>query len=289
MRCDRYWMKLMIKLILRFFSMMPLRVNHWIGSLIGYYLHLTNSDSKQVVEKNINACFSQMNEKDRALLVKKSLIETGKGLSETGYIWLKSFKENQAKITKTISIEQLDSNQPVILLVPHFGCWEITGRVVSLLKPTTFLYKPLKKSSQEKLLIANRQQGDLSMATADKKGVIQLQRAIKNQEIIGILPDQDPGEEGGVIMPFFDTNARTMTLLAKLARKNKAKVVLTWALRLPKGQGYELNFKAVNILSDSGKIEDDVKLMNQVIEELVLTKPEQYLWNYKRFKASINY
>ncbi len=269
--------------------MMPLRVNHWVGSLIGRYLYFTNSDSKAVVRKNIQACFSQIDKKSQEELIKKSLIETGKGLSETGYIWLKSFKENQAEITKTIGIEQLDSDRPVILLVPHFGCWEITGRVVSLLKPTTFLYKPLKKSSQEKLLIANRQQGDLSMATADKKGVIQLQRAIKNQEIIGILPDQDPGEEGGVVVPFFDTKARTMTLLAKLARKNKAKVVLTWALRLPKGQGYELNFKNVDISSDSGQVEDDVRIMNQVIEELVLTRPEQYLWNYKRFKASINY
>ena len=103
------------------------------------------------------------------------------------------------------------------------------------------------------------------------------------------MPDQDPGEEGGVLSTFFGTNARSMTLLAKLARKNKAKVVLTWALRLPNGKGYELNLKAVNILSNSGKVEDDVALMNKVIEDLVKTKPEQYLWNYKRFKSVIDY
>ena len=279
----------MIKFILRFFATMPLRFNHFIGSLIGRYLYLTDSDSKAVVKKNIQACFSQMNEDEQDELVKKSLIETGKGLSETGYIWLKSFKKNQQKICKTTGIGQLESDQPVILLVPHFGCWEVTARVVSLIEPVTFLYKPLKKPSQEKLLISNRQQGDLSMASADKKGVIQLQRAIKNKQLIGILPDQDPGKEGGVVVPFFNTSARTMTLLAKLARKNKAKVILTWALRLPKGRGYELNFKEVNISSESGKVERDVRLMNQAIEELVLTKPEQYLWNYKRFKVSIKY
>ena len=127
------------------------------------------------------------------------------------------------------------------------------------------------------------------MASADKKGVIKLQRAIKNKELIGILPDQDPGEEGSVLAPFFGTNARSMTLLVKLARKNNAKVLLTWAFRLPKGKGYELNLQPVDILSEQGSIEADVALMNQVIEDLVKTQPEQYLWNYKRFKSVVDY
>jgi KDO2-lipid IV(A) lauroyltransferase len=37
------------------------------------------------------------------------------------------------------------------------------------------------------------------------------------------------------------------------------------------------------------KIAYDVALMNQAIEQLVKTKPEQYLWNYKRFKGIICY
>jgi KDO2-lipid IV(A) lauroyltransferase len=80
-----------------------------------------------------------------------------------------------------------------------------------------------------------------------------------------------------------------MTLLVRLARKNNAKVVLSWAHRLPNGQGYELNYKSVDILSESGEIVDDVQMMNQAIESLVEAHPEQYLWNYKRFKSVINY
>ena len=127
------------------------------------------------------------------------------------------------------------------------------------------------------------------MASADKKGVIKIQRAINNKQLIGILPDQDPGAEGGVLSPFFNTNARTMTLLARLARKNNAKVILSWAYRLPKGQGYELHYKSVDIRSESGDIADDVLMMNQVIESLVAEHPEQYLWNYKRFKSVVDY
>jgi len=279
----------MISIILKFFSVIPLRLNHLIGSWIGIYLYITNSHSKKVVSKNIKTCFAHLDKSRQQELIKKSLVEMGKGLSESGFIWLRSFKDNAKYIVKTIGIEHLKSEQPIILLVPHFGCWEITGRVLSIDTPVTFLYKPLRKAEQEAFLIKNRQKQGLSMATADKKGVIKLQRAIKKQELIGILPDQDPGEEGGVLAPFFGTNARSMTLLAKLARKNQAKVLLTWALRLPKGRGYELYLKPVDILSEQGLIEQDVTLMNKVIEDLVITQPEQYLWNYKRFKSVVDY
>ncbi len=282
-------MRLMLKLVFTFFSIIPLRFNHFIGLLIGKYLYLTDSNSKLVVSKNIKACFPDLNKAQQKELIKKSLIETGKGLSESGFIWFRSFNDNAKYIKKTTGIENTESNRPVILLVPHFGCWEITGRVLSLNKPVTFLYKPLKNSKYEKCLISRRQQGDLSMATADKKGVIKLQRAINNKELIGILPDQDPGEEGSVLSPFFNQDARTMTLLVKLARKNNAKVVMTWANRLESGKGYELNFKPVNVLSDSGDIDEDVRLMNKTIEELVMSNPSQYLWNYKRFKSVISY
>jgi len=279
----------MIKFILTFFSILPLRVNHFIGTMIGHYLYLMNSDSKGVVSKNIQTCFPDLSETEQQNLVKRSLIETGKGLSESGFIWFNSFKNNATYITKTTGMEHLKSDSPIILLVPHFGCWEITGRVLSLNTPVVFLYKPLRNPQQEACLISKRQQGDLSMATADKKGVIKLQRALSKGDLIGILPDQDPGEEGSILAPFFNHDARTMTLLAKLVRKNNAKVLLTWATRLEKGKGYELNLEPVNILSDSDKLYDDVVLMNQTIESLVKTKPEQYLWNYKRFRSVIDY
>lgn len=279
----------MIKFILGFFSMMPLRLNHFIGVLIGRIMYLTNSHSRLVVSKNIELCFPQLSKFEQQILVKKSLIEIGKGLSESGFIWCHSFEHNTAYITETKGIEHLDGGQKTILLVPHFGCWEITGRVISLHKPTTFMYKELDNKKQNALLLSLREQQNLSMAAANKKGVLKLQRALKEGQLIAILPDQYPGSEGSVSAPFFGHEAITMTLLAKLARKNNAKVVMTWAQRLDKGRGYELNFKPVNILSESGAIKDDVAKMNRAIERLILIKPEQYLWDYKRFKGVIRY
>ncbi|ABL02331.1 lipid A biosynthesis acyltransferase [Candidatus Ruthia magnifica str. Cm (Calyptogena magnifica)] len=268
---------------------MPLRLNHFIGTLIGQCLYLTKSDSRAVVSKNIQLCFPKFNLEQQQILIKKSLIESGKSLSESGFIWFRNFDDNAKYITKKIGIEYLKSDKTVILLVPHFGCWELVARMVSLSEPVVFMYKALKNKQQNALLLSKREQGDLFMASANKKGIIKLQRAINNKQLIAILPDQDPGEVGSILAPFFSQNTRTMTLLARLARKNNAQVVMAWAKRLPIAKGYELNLKPVKILSDTNTLEDDVSLMNKAIEDLVITQPEQYLWNYKRFKSVVKY
>ncbi|QKQ24087.1 lysophospholipid acyltransferase family protein [Candidatus Ruthia endofausta] len=279
----------MIRFILWIFSIMPLRLNHFVGTLIGQYLYLIKSNSKAVVSKNIQLCFPKLNPEQQQTLIKKSLIESGKGLSESGLIWFRNFDDNAKYVTKRIGMEHLKSNKAVILLVPHFGCWELVARMVSLSEPVVFMYKELKDKQKNTLLLSKRQQGDLLMASANKKGVIKLQRAINNKQLIAILPDQDPGEVGSVLAPFFSQNVHTMTLLVRLARKNDAQVVMAWTKRLPDAKGYELNLKPVKVLSSANTLEDDALLMNKVIEDLITTQPEQYLWNYKRFKSVINY
>ncbi len=275
--------------MLTFFSVLPLRLNHFIGYCIGQCLYFFNTQSKKVVTKNIALCFPELNAKAQRDLVKNTLIETGKGLSESGFIWLNSFDHNASYVHKIQGEEHIQDDGPIIFLTPHFGCWELTARMISRFRPVTFLYKPLKKSSEEGFLLSMRAQQALYMAPANNKGIFKLQRVLSARGAIGILPDQDPGEQGGILSPFFSHNAQTITLLAKLARKNNAKVVLAWSERLKRGKGYGLNFQTVDVLSQSDNLEDDVALMNKVIENLARTNPQQYLWNYKRFKSVIDY
>jgi len=279
----------MIKLFLFFCSKLPLRLNHILGSFIGRLICMFNTDAKRVTTQNINLCFPEMSQQAQKALVKKSLIETGKGLSESGLVWSKSFVENAKYIRHFVGKEYLDSGEKTILLTPHMGCWEITGRVIACERPLTFLYKPLSKKAQNDYLFERRNTGNLTMASADKSGVLKLQRAMAKGQMIGILPDQDPGEEGGVMAPFFNHSVNTMTLLAKLAVKNNAKVVMLWAKRLDKGVGFDLIVEPIDITTGNEDLLSQVSKMNGAIETLVRQCPEQYLWSYRRFKSSHYY
>ena len=104
-----------------------------------------------------------------------------------------------------------------------------------------------------------------------------------------MLPDQDPGEDGGIMVPFFNKEVNTMTLLARLAKKHNAQVIMFWAERLKKGRGFDLNFEPVDLSIHGDDVESYVKVMNQSIETLVRKIPEQYMWSYRRFKSSHSY
>ena len=279
----------MIRLFLAFCSFLPLRANHSFGAFLGKLLFIFSSDAKNASKQNLRICFPSLNEGDLQDLLKRVLIETGKNLTESGLIWNQSFKENSNLIRNIYGEKHLDSSEKTILLVPHIGCWEITGRVIADKRKITFMYRPLRSSEQNDYLLARRNQGNLTMASADSSGILKIQRALNNGELIGILPDQDPGEEGGIMAPFFDKDVNTMTLLARLAKKHNAQVLMFWAKRLENGRGYDLNFEPVDLSINGDDLESYVKVMNKSIESLVRKTPEQYMWGYRRFKSSHSY
>jgi KDO2-lipid IV(A) lauroyltransferase len=252
-------------------------------------LFIFNSDTKNTSQQNLEICFPNLSQGELRKLLKKVLIETGKSLTESGLIWNQSFKENTKLIRNIHGENYLESPNKTILLVPHIGCWEITGRVIAEKRKITFMYRPLRSSKQNEYLFARRNQGNLTMASADKSGILKIQRALNNGELIGMLPDQDPGKDGGIMVPFFNKEVNTMTLLARLAKKHNAQVLMFWANRLEKGRGYDLNIEPVDLTRNGEDIESYTQVMNKSIESLIRKTPEQYMWGYRRFKSSHSY
>ena len=279
----------MTSFFLSFCSHLPLKQNHYLGAFVGHLLYLLNTDAKKVTLQNIAICFSELSNNEKRSLVKKSLIEMGKNLTESSLIWNQSFTENAKHIRNIHGENYLDTDENTILLVPHLGCWEITGRVIANNRAITFLFKPLKKQQQNQYLFERRNHGNLTMASADQSGVLKLQRALKQGELVGMLPDQDPGQEGGIMAPFFNNPVNTMTLLVRLAKKHNARVVMCWANRLQKGRGFDLNFEPIDLNSSSDNLLEQVTLMNRAIEDLIRRYPDQYMWSYRRFKSTQSY
>ena len=55
-------------------------------------------------------------------------------------------------------------------------------------------------------------------------------------------------------------------------------------MRLPRGEGFELVFRPADPDIYSDDLETSVAAMNRSIEHCVRDRPEQYQWEYKRFK-----
>ena len=57
-------------------------------------------------------------------------------------------------------------------------------------------------------------------------------------------------------------------------------------MRLPNGEGFEMIFRPADPEIYSDDIETSVTALNRSIEACVAEKPEQYQWEYKRFKGT---
>lgn len=275
-------------MVLRVCSWLPLRANQALGTFIGLFAYYFPSDSRKVTQTNLKLCFPELTALELKLLTRQSLIETGKTGCEFGYIWHASLTKVLASIAQVTNREILDNaleaKKGVIVLAPHLGSWETCGPFLTNCAPTTYLYKPPKLAGFEESMVAFRSRGSARLAPTNRKGIAMLIKALERGEIVGILPDQEPSEEGGVFAPFFGVSALTMTLISRLAAKTGATVVTVFAKRLAHGQGFEIIFGAARPGIDSEDSLAAASALNLSIEDCVRSAPGQYQWEYRRFK-----
>ena len=129
--------------------------------------------------------------------------------------------------------------------------------------------------------------GQLARLLRDSASVADdVRRALRAGDIAGILPDQVPDEAGGAYAPFYGIPALTMTLLVRLQQKTGATVVLAFARRCDSeaGPGFEVVFREPDAAIYAEDMSEALAAMNRAIETLIALAPEQYQWEYKRFR-----
>lgn len=283
----RHWKTRVVDRFLGFCALLPLPVLHALGWLTGQLVYLAPNYARLIAATNIKICFPSQTVAQQRRMLRRSLIETSKTAFEVG----PTFKLSPTKLTEQWvtnvygeeHIKAADSRgNGLILLAPHFGCWELLNLWVAERRALTALYRPPRQKSLEPILLASRTRNGARMLPAGPHGVRGLMQALRNGETIGILPDQEPnGAEP--FAPFFGHPAKTMTLACRIAHKSQASVLFACVRRLPRGQGFDLHFiPAATQIADPDP-EVATAALNQGVEACVNLAPEQYQWTYKRF------
>jgi len=277
----------LVKSILFILSILPLKWLHGGGRLIGKLSWLTNSRIRRIAEKNIQLCFPQLDPAQQQQLVRDVLNETGKVILETGKVW-------QSKVEHTLALvrecenehlisEAQQQGRGVILAIPHYGSWELVGLYCASRYAMTSMYAPQDDPQLNRLMRQVRQRTGAKLVPTDINGIRAMSKALKNTELVAILPDQSP-YENGLFVPFFGHPCYTMTLLPKLAKKTRAVVLFTCARRLPNGRGFKMVFRPAGADLATLDLTEATAQMNRDVEKLIMEDPRQYQWTYKRFK-----
>ncbi len=278
-------------LVLGVLALLPLGTAQALGRWLGRRMWRKGKKSKmaRITRRNIEACFSEMPETEREILIQQSLEQTGCALCEMGMAWLWSPKRSLKKIRQVHNEEALlaaeSKGKGVILIAPHLGNWEIINLYLSNRYPFTAMYKPPRMKLMDDLVKRMRARLGTRMAPADTKGVRMVMKALKRGEMIGILPDQEPDKTGGIHAPFFGIQALTMKLVPQLAAQTGSPVLCAYAERLPDAEGFDLYFAEADPDISSRDLALAAAAMNRSVEDCVSKFPEQYQWEYKRFNT----
>ncbi|SET36984.1 MULTISPECIES: lysophospholipid acyltransferase family protein [Marinobacter] len=260
-----------------------------IGRVLGTVGGWLPTRSKKVTTANIRLCFPEMPEDQRRRLVRSSLRHTGQTFMEIPLMWEWPVEKCLGLIREVEGLEMVDralaEGRGVVLLAPHLGNWELAGIYFSSRYQMAALYSPPHMAEFEDYMIRVRERAGSTLVRGDRRGLVRMVSILKGGGIAGILPDQSPDKNSGYAYgPFFGHNVRTMTLASKLIARSGAASFTTFAERLKDGRGFRMVIRPTEPGIDSADPVEAVTALNLSVEKCVREIPEQYQWEYKRFR-----
>jgi len=171
----------------------------------------------------------------------------------------------------------------VLFATAHLGNWELSAFAHALMAaPMCVVVRPLDNPKidalveRRRMLSGNRLIGKRDSARA-------ILKALRENEAVGILVDQNASLEEGTFVDFFGVPACAGIGFAKLAAHCGAAVIPGFALWLENERKYVLRFYPP--VEMTGDAERDTRELHRQLEAVIREYPDQWLWIHRRWKT----
>ncbi len=271
---------------MRILAYLPLPMLAGIGSCVGELSHSLFSSRRKIAQKNLRSCFPSWSEEKTADVTRSCFRYIGQSIFFSAfYWWVDPNKLNQkVKIHNREEYDiALSQGKNIILLAPHFCALELAGIVLSQERPMISMYQNTKNRLVDKFVKDGRSRFD-GILVERKEPLRNLIRLIRKGYPFYYLPDQDARDKG-VFAPFFGIQASTIPMLGKFSAISKSVVIPCSSRILDGGKGFEVYLGSPIEDFPTGDDIKDTTIMNQTIEKMIESMPEQYFWVHKRFKT----
>jgi len=171
----------------------------------------------------------------------------------------------------------------VLFATAHLGNWELSAYAHALLtEPMNVVVRPLDNPIIDDLVEGRRAlSGNKLLSKRDfARSIFQ---ALKDNEPVGILVDQNASADNGVFVPFFGRLACTNLVFAKFAARSGAAVIPGFAIWSGPEKKYVLRFYPE--VEMTGDAELDTARTQAAIEAAIREFPDQWLWIHRRWKT----
>lgn len=274
-----------------FIAALPLRAGLKLGQYLGKFSFYILKRERIKALNNLDIAFggSKSIEEKRAIAL-KVFENLGKNFIEV--ISLPRF--NKYNIDKYITCKNfqvmedfLKEGKGLMILSAHFGNWELLAHYLAIKRGgLNVIARRIRMERFEAFLDGIRRRNKVNVIYRDGpvKEIIDI---LKNNEVIGIMPDQDMDSVSGVFVDFFDRPAYTASGLAVLAYLTGAPIMPCFIIRFK--FGHEIVLENLIKLSWTGNRDKDilenVQRYTAVIESYIRRFPSQWVWFHERWKT----
>jgi KDO2-lipid IV(A) lauroyltransferase len=171
----------------------------------------------------------------------------------------------------------------VLFATAHLGNWELSAYAHGLLTaPMSVVVRPLDNPLIDQIVERRRAlSGNTLLSKRDFARSIL--HALRRNEAVGILVDQNSSVENGAFVPFFGHAACANLTFARLAARSGAPVIPGFAVWRPSEKRYVLRFyPPVEITGDAA---EDTARIQAAVENAIREYPDQWLWIHRRWKT----
>lgn len=276
--------------LLNFFSKRSLAVSRMLSRLLSALinaLHLTKTS--KTIRLNLKIALPELSDAQREATTRRAIEHEMMSYMEFFHIWGSNNKENIQRIhhvhNEHLLHDALAEQKGVVLVVPHFGTWEIMNTWVAQYTQMTIMYKPIKNPIADEFVRAARSREQAQLVPTNESGVRQIFKALKQGGTTVILPDHTPDHHGDELIRYFGLPLYSSNLSAKLIQKTKAKALFLYALR-NENEGFDMYIDAIDPHIYQVNAEQGTEIIFNALEKLIRLHPEHYHWSYKRFSAN---
>src|SRR5439155_12250761 len=273
------------RLLLQTFGLMPRpmarrasRMLAWLG------FHLARRQRRAGIQ-NLRMAMPSLSDKERRRILRGCFQNLGRLLVEFSH-----FPElSKGNISQYVFhdglenyLEGLRRGRGIIFMTAHFGAWELSSFAHSLYGyPLKFVVRPIDNPKVDRLITSYRTRGG-NVPIQRRSAGRDILKALRDNEAVGILFDQNTTSDEGIFVDFFGIPAATTPAIATFALRTGAAVLpgfLIWDEKLRK---HRLRFDPPVKLIETGNLEHDVventKRFNKILETYVREYPDQWLW-----------
>jgi KDO2-lipid IV(A) lauroyltransferase len=273
--------------VLYILKSLPVKVNHWIGDLLGTLASKLPIERKKVVDINLKLCFPELSDQQRQSLALEHWKLFGRSITERGYLWLGS-KEQIRKLVHIVSEVDLTDGQPRMFFSMHLMGIEagligasLYASDLGIQDPITLYIKMKNDFFDVKIKSWRERFGAKMMLRQNGRALI---RAIKSHQAVIISPDMDLGLQDSIFVPFFGVPTCTVTSISRFAHLTPAQVCPMVTTLNPDGNSYTCRIGMPLENFPSNDEAQDTLRLNQFFEAQIKPRPQEYYWVHKRFK-----